>query len=135
MGAAGPCSVPCILNGLRGGGVLLAQLGLEAEQTQFHKTALPLLGLGGHEGTRHRQGPPPSMSCGVGHPPLPVLNVGTVVVFGAHILGLVCWQQLLLADFVFAGRWLPQLASSVELVLRHPCEVCGDFCVGSSRAF
>lgn len=44
-------------------------------------------------------------------------------------------QQLLLVDFVFAGRWLPQLASSVELVLRHPCEVCGDFCVGSSRAF
>lgn len=44
------------------------------------------------------------MSCGVGHPPLPVVNVGTVVVFGAHILGLVCWKHLLLADlFLLAG--------------------------------
>lgn len=96
--------MPCIPNGLPGGGVLLAQLGLEVEQTQFHKTALPLLGLEGHEGTRHRQGRPPFMSCGVGHPPLPVVNVGTVVVFGAHILGLVCWKHLLLADlFLLAG--------------------------------
>lgn len=51
----------------------------------------------------HGQGPPPFMGW-VGHHPLPVDNIGTVAVSGAHILGLVCWQRpLLVCLFLLAG--------------------------------
>lgn len=49
----------------------------EAEQTQFHRRALPLLGQGGHEDTG--QDPFSFVSCGVGHhPSSPVVSVGSV---------------------------------------------------------
>lgn len=115
-------------------GPLLTQLGYEAEQIQFQETAPSLFGQGGCEDVdKTRPGPLHGMWGGtslIAHCPRWHSWSAAIMVFGAHILALVCWQCLVGLLLLAGGfhSW-PAL-----WVLHHPCEVCSHFCVGFSIA-
>lgn len=106
----------------------------EAEQTQFHGRALPLLVREAMKTqTRSfllcemRGGKSPVAHCRRWHGWSAALMVS-----GAHTLGLVCWQRLLFVGlFLLAGGFHSWQAPGV---LRHLCEECCHFYVGSSTA-